>query len=144
MKLHEAFDLEKMKNELPELPQAKRSRYKNDFGIKDEDIESYINDKELGNWFEEIAKILNNPEKIKLASNYIPSNFLGLKKTNLAVKPPSAENFAELVNMFADGKISSRAAKDILAMIVLKDKSPLKIATEKGLLQKNDEGEIKI
>ena len=40
-------------------------------------------------------------------------------------------------------KISSRAAKDILAMIVLKDKSPLKIATEKGLLQKNDEGEIK-
>ena len=30
-----------MKNELPELPQAKRSRYKNDFGIKDEDIESY-------------------------------------------------------------------------------------------------------
>ena len=143
MKLHEAFDLEKMKNELPELPQAKRSRYKNDFGIKDEDIESYINDKELGNWFEEIAKILNNPEKIKLASNYITSDFLGLKKTNLAVKPPSAENFAELVNMFADGKISSRAAKDILAMIVLKDKSPLKIATEKGLLQKNDEGEIK-
>ena len=90
-----------------------------------------INDKELGNWFEEIAKILNNPEKIKLASNYITSDFLGLKKTNLAVKPPSAENFAELVNMFADGKISSRAAKDILAMIVLKDKSPLKIATEK-------------
>ena len=144
MKLHEAFDLEKMKKELPELPEAKRSRYKNDFGIKDEDIESYINDKELGNWFEEIAKILNNPEKIKLASNYITSDFLGLKKTNLAVKPPSAENFAELVNMFADGKISSRAAKDILAMIVLKDKSPLKIATEKGLLQKNDEGEVKV
>jgi aspartyl-tRNA(Asn)/glutamyl-tRNA(Gln) amidotransferase subunit B len=58
MKLHEAFDLEKIKSELPELPQAKRLRYKNDFGIKDEDIESYINDKELGSWFEEVADAL--------------------------------------------------------------------------------------
>ena len=38
MKLHEVFDLEKMKSELPELPVEKRTRYKNDFGIKDEDI----------------------------------------------------------------------------------------------------------
>ena len=35
------------------------------FGIKDEDIESYINDKELGNWFEEIAKLLKNSDKVK-------------------------------------------------------------------------------
>src|SRR6185436_8297960 len=39
LKLHEAFDLEKMKKELPELPEQKRARYKNDFGIKDEDVE---------------------------------------------------------------------------------------------------------
>ncbi len=48
MKLHEAFDLEKMKKELPELPEEKRIRYKKDFGIKDEDIEVYINEPELG------------------------------------------------------------------------------------------------
>ena len=143
LKLHEAFDLEKMKKELPELPQAKRLRYKNDFGIKNEDIESYINDKELGQWFEKIAKLLNNPEKTKIASNYITSDYLGLKKIQSNAKHPSVENFTELINLVADNKISSRVAKDILAMIVIKDESPLKIATEKGLLQKNDENILK-
>ena len=143
MKLREAFDLEKMKKELPELPQAKRLRYKNDFGIKDEDIESYINDKELGSWFEEIAKILNDKDKVKIASNYITSDYLGLKKNNPNTKITKTQNFAELINLLANNKISSRAAKNILAMIIVKDESPLKIATEKGLLQKNDEGEIK-
>ena len=138
------WDLEKMKNELPELPVAKRARYKNDFGIKDEDIESYINDFELGTWFEKVAEILKDTEKIKTASNFITSDYLGLKKNNPLIKMPSPENFAELVNMFIENKISSRVAKDILAMIVIEDKSPLKIATDADLLQKNDEGQIKV
>jgi aspartyl-tRNA(Asn)/glutamyl-tRNA(Gln) amidotransferase subunit B len=143
MKLHEAFDLEKMKSELPELPVAKRARYTNDFGIKAEDIESYINDFELGNWFEKVAEILNDKEKIKTASNYITSDYLGLKKNNENAKLPDFKNFAELINMLSENKISSRVAKDILAMIVLNDESPMKIATEKDLIQKNDEGAIK-
>ena len=48
-----------------------------------------------------------------------------------------------MVQMFNAGKISSRAAKDILAMIVVEDESPLKIATEKNLLQSTDEGALK-
>jgi len=55
----------------------------------------------------------------------------------------ASKNFAELINLVTENKISSRVAKDILAMIVVKDESPLKIATEKGLLQKNDESAIK-
>ena len=143
MKLHEAFDLDKIKKELPELPKEKRLRYKNDFGIKDEDIESYINDPLLGKWFEDISRIIITPDKVKLASNYITSDFLGLKKNNKDVVMPTAGNFAELINLLAENKISSRGAKDILAMIVMNDESPLKIATEKNLLQKNDEGAIK-
>jgi len=143
MKLHEAFDLEKMKNELPELPEQMRARYRNDFGIKDEDIEVYVNDKELGFWFEKVGKILNDKTKTKTASNYITSDYLGLKKNNIEIKLPSAENFSELINMLSEDKISSRVAKDILAMIVLNDESPMKIATEKDLIQKNDEGAIK-
>ena len=70
------------------------------------------------------------------------SDYLGLKKSNPDANLPSAENFAELIDLVTENKISSRAAKDILAMIVLSDVSPLKIATEKDLLQKNDEGEL--
>jgi aspartyl-tRNA(Asn)/glutamyl-tRNA(Gln) amidotransferase subunit B len=143
MYLHKAFDIEKMRAELPELPDAKRARYRNDYGIKDEDIESYIDDIELSKWFEGVSKILNDKEKIKTASNYITSDYLGLKKSNPEIKLPKVENFAELITMFTDGVISSRAAKDILAMIVVEDGSPMKIATEKDLIQKNDEGALK-
>jgi aspartyl-tRNA(Asn)/glutamyl-tRNA(Gln) amidotransferase subunit B len=143
LKLHEAFDLKEMKKALPELPGAKRARYKKDFGIKDEDIEVYINDAVLGEWFEEIATLLKDKEKVKTASNFVTSDYVGIKKANVEVKPPSASNFSELVNLFNEGKISSRAAKDILAMIVINDESPLKIATEKNLLQSNDEGALK-
>lgn len=141
--LSEIFDLEKIKNELPELPKAKRSRYQNDYGIKDEDIESYITDQELGKWFEKVSLILESKEKIKTASNYITSDFLGLKKINSDIKLPNENNFAELIQMISDNKISSRAAKDILAIIVIEDNSPMKIAEEKDLLQKNDEGALK-
>jgi len=154
--LSKIFDIEKLKNELPELPQAKRLRYKNDFGIKDEDIESYIVDKEMGDWFEKVALeflqgISSRSEvergdslaKIRVASNYITSDYLGLKKSNLNIKLPKVENFAELINMVAENKISSRAAKDILAMIVIEDNSPMAIAEAEDLLQKNDEGELK-
>lgn len=143
LKLHEAFDIEKMKNELPELPEQKRARYKNDFGIKDEDIEVYINDTDLGAWFEKVASSLSEKEKIKISSNFITSDFLGLKKINTEAKIPSVENFTELISMFTENKISSRTAKDILAKIVVNDESPLKIATENNLLQSSDEGALK-
>ncbi len=141
--LSKLFDIEKLRSELPELPSQKRDRYKNDFGIKDEDIESFVNDAELGMWFEEVAQILADKEKIKTASNYITSDYVGIKKNNPEIKIPSATNFSELIVLVSDGQISSRTAKDILAMIVEVDESPLKIATEKDLLQKNDEGALK-
>jgi len=143
LKLHEAFDLSKMKKELPELPEAKRARYKKDFGIKDEDIEVFINDRKLGAWFEDIAKILANKDKVKTASNYITSDLIGLRKLRNEMRLPSVKNFAELINLVIENKISSRAAKNILAMIVKNDESPIKIATEKNLLQSSDEGALK-
>jgi aspartyl-tRNA(Asn)/glutamyl-tRNA(Gln) amidotransferase subunit B len=142
-KLSEVFDMAALAAGLPELPTGKRTRYAADYGIKQEDIETYVGDPVLSGWFEKIAAILVSPEKVKTASNYITSDFLGLQKTDPTVKMPSAETFAELIGLATDGKISSRAAKDILAMIVKEDRSPLTIAQEQDLLQKNDEGAIK-
>jgi aspartyl-tRNA(Asn)/glutamyl-tRNA(Gln) amidotransferase subunit B len=148
--LNKIFDIEKMRSELPELPEQKRVRYRNDYGIKDEDIESYITDPDLlGKWFEDIARILgNNKEAIKIASNYITSDFLGLKKNNPDIKMPKAENMAELASMIMKSLISSRGAKDILEINVfdkvnIGGESPMKIAEEKGLIQNHDEGALK-
>jgi aspartyl-tRNA(Asn)/glutamyl-tRNA(Gln) amidotransferase subunit B len=142
LKLHEAFPLEKMKADLPELPVAKRARFKENFGIKDEDIEVYMNDLTFCSFFEGVAEILKDKEKIKIASNYVTSDLRSLEKNNESILLDRG-NFVELINLVFENKISSRTAKDILAMIVLKDESPLKIATEKNLLQSSDESSIK-
>lgn len=141
--LSQIFDIDDIKKNLPELPEEKRARYKNDYGLKDEDIESYVTDRELGDWFEEVASKLIDKEKVRIASNYITSDFLGLKKTNLDIKLPKTSNFVELIEMISQNQISSRSAKDILAMIVVEDNSPMEIAKAKDLLQKNDEGQLK-
>ena len=142
--LSEIFDNAELRKSLPELPEAKRIRYAESFGIKDEDIEVYINDIELGKWFEETAKILGSVDKIKVASNYITSDFIGIRKNSVDVKVPQAKHFAELINLITDGEISSRAAKDILAiMVAYEPTSPRAYAEQHNLLQKNDEGALK-
>ncbi len=143
MYLHEMFDLDKIKESLPELPEQKRVRFANDFGIKAEDIEVYINDKTLSDYFEGVVfNIGDNKEAYKTVSNLITSDFIGLKKANEEVRLPSLENFAELASLFTEGKISSRATKDILGMIVLSDESPVSIAEKNGMFQSNDTGPI--
>ncbi len=144
MYLHDMFDLGKMKSELPELPWQKRKRYADNYGIKAEDIESYVTDIKLGAFFEEVAKILNNKDSIKTASNYITSDMLGLLTKNDSLSFPSVSNFAKLIQMNVDGKLNSRGTKDILAMILKSDENPEEIANREGLIQKNDPEALKV
>jgi aspartyl-tRNA(Asn)/glutamyl-tRNA(Gln) amidotransferase subunit B len=137
------WDLEKMKKDLPELPTQKRARYKKDYGIKDEDIESYINEPVLGAWFEDIAKKLKTKEIIQVASNYITSDYIGIRKNYPKIIKPDSENFAQLITMVADGVISSRGAKNILALMVVNNKSPMILAKEDNLLQKSDKESLR-
>lgn len=142
--LSKIFDIEKLKNELPELPENRRNRYRNDYGIKDEDIESYILDKELGIYFEDVASILMpNNELIKIASNLISNDLIGSGKKVVEFINP--ELLAETVQMISNGELSSRAAKDIIIMseVFEKGKKIRDYAQEKNMIQSNDEGELK-
>lgn len=143
LKLSEVFNLEELQKTIPELPVHKRVRYERDYGIKSEDIESYIFDTELGAWFEQVCAGLDSQEKIKTASNYITSDLLGILKNNKDSTLPEAQSFAQLIEMTTAGDISSRGAKDILALMVESGGNPEEIAQSRGLIQKNDEGSIK-
>lgn len=145
LKLSEAFDMPALKAGLPELPKDKRARYASTYGIKAEDIESYVQDEKLGGYFESvISGFSTDTNKVRIASNYITSDLVGLMKSNPSVVMPSTEAFAELVDMITDGVISSRGAKDILAIMASEGGKPMRIAETEGLLQKSDEGELKM
>ena len=137
MKLSELpeFSVEALKKELSELPKAKRERYTKDFGIKENDIEIFIQNKKLAEFFEATGKILGEKKLIQLSANYIINDGVNEKI------PPSV--FAELIVMVGKGELSSRGAKDVLAMMLKGDDSqPIEIAQKLGLLQKNDEAEL--
>ena len=129
--------------ELPELPWEKRERYKKEYGIKDEDIESFIVDRELGAFYERVASALSGDKKaIALASNYITSDLVGLSSSAGEVRLPQIEDFVELMKMTGAGEISSRGAKDILKILVTEGGNSRAIAQQRGLFQKSDEGEL--
>ena len=140
----EVFDLKKLKEGLPELPWQRRERYVKDFGIKDQDAESYVVNMSLGEFFEKvIVDFSGNRELIKLASNYISSDLVGLLSKDSNLKYPDDKSFAKIILMVSEGKLSSRGAKDLLLKIVKDGGSPEEIAEKEGLIQKNDEGELK-
>ena len=131
---------------LPELPLQKRERYAKEYGIKSEDIEAYVTDKTLGDFFEAVTALLGNDKTLAaLASNYITSDLVGMTKiSGNTLGAVSSESFAELIRMARDGAVSSRGAKDILAVLFSAGGDPKQIAKEKGLFQQSDEDALKI
>jgi aspartyl-tRNA(Asn)/glutamyl-tRNA(Gln) amidotransferase subunit B len=141
------FAKNNLQKEIGELPDAKRERYKKDFGLKENDIEIFIQNASWGRYFEAVLKHLNNNVKlIQLASNYITSDLWGMVYGDVEFNKdriPSEATFAELIKMIGDSKITSRGAKDTLAIMYKEGGSPEVIALKHGFIQKNDEGELK-
>ena len=137
--------------QLFELPWEKRERYQKEYGIKSEDIEFYVFNKEFADFFEKVVGGLDGgKETIQLTSNYITSDLVGILKTSLGMRSPSVlgdaipKHFATLIQMIQGNEVSSRGAKDILAIMLKDGGEPSKIAEEKGLLQQSDESALKI
>ena len=126
---------------LPELPAVKRERFINKFGLKAEDAEVFVSDAQMSTLFESAAAGLNT-EEVKLLSNYLTSDLMGLVKNNLVKTWPTAEAMSELVKMISAGEISSRGAKDILAVLAIQGGAPRAIAESHNLFQKSDESEL--
>ena len=143
--LHELFDIEAMRKELPELPFEKRIRYEKEYGLKHEDIEFYINERPAGIFLEHVAQHLSQEEVVR-ASNYITSDIAGLITSGEAdttiYETLNASAFANLITMVSTGDLNSRGAKDILLVLVTQGGDPRTIAKERGLMQENDTGAL--
>ncbi|OHA39761.1 MAG: glutaminyl-tRNA synthase (glutamine-hydrolyzing) subunit B [Candidatus Taylorbacteria bacterium RIFCSPLOWO2_02_FULL_43_22b] len=141
------FSEENLKSVMPELPWEKRERYINVIELKESDAEVFVVNSEWSVYFEEVSDHLKNDKKLTiLASNYIISDLLGLvgKEGEFwSKKPIGSDDFAALIKMVGDEKITSRTAKDILAIMYREGGKPEQIAEAKGLLQKSDESELK-
>ena len=141
--------IELLKGAIPELPAQKRARFKDEYGISEQLVETLVRDKNLAAFWEKMVSELQNwlekekiEESLKVAANYFTSDFLGLIKekeipiSEILVQP---EEFAELIKMIIRNEISSRAAKDVLRHMVEKGGDPSVIVKDLGLAQVSDE-----
>jgi aspartyl-tRNA(Asn)/glutamyl-tRNA(Gln) amidotransferase subunit B len=142
------FAVEEIKKTLPELPWEKRKRYSEEYKLSSQHIEFFVADPVSSKYFDEIARGLSGDE-IQLASNYIAVDVAGLSLKETFKRYPTPKEMVELVKMIKKGDLSSRGAKDILVVIteseIAKDNDGadlMRLAEEKGLIQKSDSGEI--
>jgi aspartyl-tRNA(Asn)/glutamyl-tRNA(Gln) amidotransferase subunit B len=142
------FSVEAIKQTLPELPWQKRNRFVAEFGLKPVDAETLVNDISISNFFDAVVDQIKElgKEAIVTTSNYITSDLIGLSKTvdndfTLGLVTPI--NFAKLIRMIKEGKLSSRGGKDVLKVMFEVGGNPEMIANEKGLVQNSNPDELK-
>ncbi len=136
------FNEEVLKKELPELPWQKRERLAS-LGLAPSVVEMFVASKVYGPFFDAATKNETDKKASVLAANYISSDLAGLAAGEESVGKVTTEAFVVLIKMAIGGEVSSRGVKDILAVMYTEGGDPKQIAEAKGLIQKNDEGELK-
>ncbi len=104
---------QKIKANLPELPEARRSRMVNEYGITMQDAGVLTATRSLADQFEEAARAAKNPKKV---ANLVQSELMGrLKAQNLGIEqsPISMKGVAFSADLVESGAISGKMLKDL-------------------------------
>jgi len=160
-KIQKGIDINKIKNEIPELPQAKRERFKAEYNLLPQEIEVFVQNKNLGEYFEKVMSELRNWVKeadikreverdeflklAKLCTSYLITDLQGLLKGATVIGKDfliTPENFAEFITLIYKKETSSKIAKIVLSEMFKTGADPSHIIKEKGLSQVTNELEI--
>ena len=135
-------EIEKWKEELPELPIKRKHRYISELGLPEYDSSLLTADKSIADWFESVLSYTKN---IKAVSNFIMGEIMrllsekGISIENCLILP---ETLAEIIKLVDTGVISNGAAKQIIEIIFDNGGNPEKIIEEHGLAQVSDDSEL--
>jgi len=141
--------------ELPELPQAKRQRFIEEYKLPQSDINTLVANKGLADYFEQVVseletwlKIKSISDKqplIKLTANYFLTELqklLLVNKAKIENCQISPENFAEFITLIQQKEISSSAAQTVLQEMFQTGIDPSHVVEDKKLRQISDEAEL--
>ncbi len=134
--------IEKIKSDLPELPEQKRDRFIKEFGLVDYDAEVLTQSKEVAEYFELMTTLHDD---YNMVSNWIMVELLRrLNDENMTIAELrfEATDFAELLNFISTDKISNNVGKKVFRTMFETGGKPAVIIEEKGLLQISDESEL--
>jgi aspartyl-tRNA(Asn)/glutamyl-tRNA(Gln) amidotransferase subunit B len=135
-------DIEAIRKNLPELPEARRNRYVEVYAIPAYDAAVLTRDKPVSEFFERVCAVTTDR---KAASNWVMGDVLRVvKEQNIGVRDLkfTGEHIGELINLIQSGTISGKIAKTVFEDMILEGKAPGQIVKDKNLLVINDAGAI--
>ena len=136
--------LEKIKNEIPELPEQKITRYSRELLLNEYDARVIADEKEQADYFDEL---IQNTQNYKAAANWMLGplkSYLNDHNKSIAEFPVKPQTIAELISLIDSGVLnfSVASARIFPALIQSPGKKPKEIASELNLLQDSDEGNV--
>ena len=133
-----------IKKNLPELPDVKKKKLIDGYGLSSYESSILISDKNNVDFFEAVINE-NNQRNPKVVVNWIIGDLFSLlKKNNLDIKksPVKPSDLGELIDLIENSTISGKLAKTVFDEMFYNRKKPKKIIKQKGLIQITDSGEI--
>ncbi|CAG7646069.1 Asp-tRNA(Asn)/Glu-tRNA(Gln) amidotransferase subunit GatB [Paenibacillus allorhizosphaerae] len=133
----------RVKASIPELPDARKSRYVNEYALPSYDAEVITSSIKVADFFEESLKYTKDA---KAVSNWIMGDLLGYLNANnleLSDVKVTGQGLGEMIGLMEKGTISSKIAKTVFKTMLETGKAPQTIVEEQGLVQISDEGAIK-
>jgi aspartyl-tRNA(Asn)/glutamyl-tRNA(Gln) amidotransferase subunit B len=133
--------VDNLKKTLPELPDQKKQRYIEKFGLSAYDAGVIVAEQATAEYYEKLVAKADP----KLAANWMTGELFGrLNKLGVEIEqsPIIAEKFSGLLALIADNTISGKIAKDVLDKMFESGKDAAVIVEEEGLRQVTDTGAI--
>lgn len=135
--------IEAVRQNLPELPEARRRRFIGQYGLPEHDAQVLTSSKALAGYFEDCVRLHPQP---KTVSNWIMVELireLKREEQDIEQSPVSPENLAALLDLIREGVISGKIAKAVFEEMFETGRSPKTIVHDRGLIQMTDGGQIK-
>ncbi|HXX37676.1 MAG TPA: Asp-tRNA(Asn)/Glu-tRNA(Gln) amidotransferase subunit GatB [bacterium] len=133
--------VERVRADLPELPDARRRRYQEAYGLPEHDATLLTETRAMAEFFEETVRLFPHP---KTVSNWIVGDVAAyLNATGLEIEQvPGPSALAELLALIDRGTLSGRSAKEVLEEMLRTGRAAGEIVRERGLVQISDEAEL--
>jgi len=141
LRVDEAW-IEAVRRQVPELPSARRRRFVETWGIKEQSAQVLTASRPLADYFEATATAAGDGQA---AANWIETEVLRkINEGRLEVRDPKdipldAERLAKIVVMVKDGTISGKIAKEVFEAVYASGRDPAEVVREQGLSQVTDE-----
>lgn len=135
--------IEEVRATLPELPDARKRRFMEDYGLSAYDAGVLTAERDTADYYEAVVK--TTPEDPKLAANWVMVELAArLNEHNLAIaeSPVTADMLAGLLKRIADNTISGKIAKDVFEAMWNGEGEADAIIEQRGLKQITDTGAL--